>query len=478
MSKTRSSLGIGIINRYLFTETLTNFGICVLVFTLTALMSQIFNLTEMVVNKGLSLGDTFILILYFLPSLLFLVIPISLLMGILITLGRMSSDVEIIAYKASGIGLRQIFRPIFVVAFIAYLITTILTVYGSPQSTQALKRHLFDIARTKAEVGLKERIFNTDFSNIMIYVNEILPQTHRLRGVLISYTDPHQDEVPATIVAQEGYFVSKPDKLELKLYLTNGSIHSLDRDSNDYQEINFTQYTLNLDLQQQDPQEKKKKRKKEEILTHELLDQALVFFSEGRSDNAYALMVEFHSRLAIPFMCILFGLIGVPLGVYSPRTGRSYGFVVGLFVMLLYYILFSFGRNLGSTGVVPPSIAIWVPNLIFLALALYVFRKAASESPIYLLERLGRVMEFMRKKLILLTEGKQPVDPMVLTIIEDLNTNNEYALALKLGIDDAQAEKIVAYRQKRGGIKNIEELRNVPGIDEDTYSKIQENTMG
>ena len=65
MNKRRSFLGIGIINRYLFTETLTNFGICLLVFTLTALMSQLFELTELVVNKGLSLNATGILILFF-----------------------------------------------------------------------------------------------------------------------------------------------------------------------------------------------------------------------------------------------------------------------------------------------------------------------------------------------------------------------------------------------------------------------------
>ena len=89
----------------------------------------------------------------------------------------------------------------------------------------------------------------------------------------------------------------------------------------------------------------------------------------------------------------------------------------------------------------------FIISLIFLALAVYIFRKAAAESPIFLLERLGRAMEFVRKKLILLTEGKQPIDPMVLTLIEDLNTDNEYALALKLGIEDTQAKKIVAYRQ-------------------------------
>ena len=399
-------------------------------------------------------------------------------MGILLTLGRMSSDVEIIAFKASGIGLRQLFRPIFVVAFLAYVFTTVIMVYVAPQATQALKRHLFDIARTRVEVGLKERIFNTEFNDTMIYVNKIEPQSNRLQGILISLLASDRSEEPTTIVAQEGYFVSNLEKLELYLYLTKGSIHNLNRKSNEYQEINFTEYNLNLDLQQANAAESRKRIKKEEMFTHQLLSTAVDYLSEGDKDDYYALLVEFHSRLAVPCMCILFGLIGVPLGVYSPRTGRAYGFIVGLFVILLYYVLFSFGRNLGGTGVAPPIVALWVPNLIFLVLSLYIFRKVATESPISLLEHLVRAAQIVRQKFIFLVERKRPIDPMLTTLIEDLNKDNAHMLVLKLGVDDALAGHIVTYRNQQGSIKDIEDLRNVPGIDEIIYEKIKENTMG
>ncbi len=472
MNKDRSIFQISILNFYLFTEAITNFGICVLVFTLTAFMSQVFTLTELVINRGLGLRDTVTFIVYFLPSLLFLVMPLSLLMGILITFGRMSSDGEIIAFKTSGIGLRSLLRPILVVAFIAFGATTFLTVYLSPHASQALKRHVYDIARTKAELGLKARVFNTDFNDLMIFVNEIIPETHRLRGVLIS--DAHRADEPATIIAREGYFVSDPKELELTLHLKDGSIHSLNRKLNAYQKVDFAAYHLNLALEHADTGQEKKKRK-QEMLTQELLDNAAKLQSEGEH---YPLLVEFHSRFAIPFACIVFGFLGVPLGVYSPRTGRAYGFVVGLIVILLYYILFSFGRNLGGTGVLSPAVSIWLPNLLFLLLAIYLFRKGETESAIPLLEYLARLTEIVRRKVIFLVEGSRAIDPAAVVLLEDLNKDGEQALALKFGIERSLAQNIIAYRDRQGSIKDLNDLRNVPGIDDTTFESIRENTAG
>jgi lipopolysaccharide export system permease protein len=306
----------------------------------------------------------------------------------------------------------------------------------------------------------------------MIYVNEIVPRTHRLRGVLIS--DTHRAGEPATIIAQEGYFVSEPEKLVLSLHLKNGSIHSLNRASNTYRKVDFGAYSLNLDLQPADSS-RKNKLEKEEIPTGELITIAAEMQPER---ERYPLMVEFHSRFAIPFACIVFGLLGVPLGVYSPRTGRSYGFVVGLIVILLYYILFSFGRNIGSTGVVPPSASIWLPNGLFLILAIYLYRKGAAETSVPLLEHLARITDIVRQKVRFLVEGAEPMDPASLGILEDLNTDSEQILVLKLGIDHTLAKNIITYRQSRGSIKDFEELRTVPGIDDDIFHKIKENTIG
>jgi len=206
---------IKIIDLYLFKEILTAFGVCVFIFTFTTLMGQVFKLTEMVINKGFGFVATLMFLGFLLPSLFMFVIPMSLLLGILTTLGRMSTDGEIIAFKASGISLSQIFRPILMVSLIAFFASNFFTLYLSPKANYSLKKLIFDVAKTKAEVGLKERIFDSDFEGLTLYVNQIASSDGKLEGVLVS--DTRQAEDPSTIVAKEGYLIPNPEKLEMTL---------------------------------------------------------------------------------------------------------------------------------------------------------------------------------------------------------------------------------------------------------------------
>lgn len=461
---------LGIINRYVFTETLGNFGVCIFIFTLTLLMSQIFKLTELVINKGFGLGETLTFIGYFIPSLLVFIIPISLLLGILITLGKMSTDGEVIACKASGISLLQILRPIFIVSILAYVITNLFTIYLAPKANYAMKELVFDVARNKAEIGLKERIFNSDFEGLTIYVNHLAPKTNRLKGVLIS--DSRKADEAATIIAEEGYLVPKSQELLLTLHLINGAIHRFGHKQETYQKIDFKTYNLNLDLQNAEPETAGHAKKRKEMSLPELIN--AVTHRQGDRENYTSLLVELHGRFAIPFACLVFTLLGVPLGVSSPRSGRSYGFVVGLAVILLYYILFSFGKNLGSTGVLSPPVAMWMPNTLFFIGAVYLFKKGQSESPVRLLEQLAWVIEILKSKTRGLMEGEVPEAPDHHSILQDINRGSKEELMLKLGIGENKAAAIVAYREHHGGILSLEELKEIRGIGEKTINKIKE----
>jgi len=462
----------GIINVYLFREVLINFGVCVFIFTFTVLMGQVFRLSELIINKGFSLLHTGKFILYLIPSLFVFIIPMSLLLGILFTLGRMSTDGEIIAFKASGISLSQIFRPILIVSFIAYLITSLFSVYLSPRANYALKELAFTVAKTKAQVGIKERIFNSDFEGLMVYVNRVPSHGKRLEGVFIS--DTRQTEEPATIVAEEGYLIPNPQTLEITFQLKNGNIHRLNKKTNTYQKIDFQVYNLNLDLERPASGKSSIRKKRKEMSIPELVDVAAELREQKKH---HPMLVELHSRLAIPFACLVFGLFAVPLGVYSPRAGRSYGFVISLMVILIYYILFSFGENLGRLGVIDPVVSMWIPNLLFFFLALYLFRKAKTESSLRIFEELAWYLALLRNKFRDIMEGRQPEEQGHDSTLLQINTGSEKELMVKLGIGKKRAESIITYRKKHGGIQNLEELKKVPRIGEKTFAKIKENLL-
>src|SRR4030042_3038572 len=238
---------IKIIDLYLFKEIFTTFGVCVFIFTFTTLMGQVFKLTEMVINKGFGFVATLMFLGFLITSLFIFVIPMILLLGSLATLGRMSTDGEIIAFKASGISLSQIFRPILMVSLIAFCASNFFTLCLSPKANYSLKKLIFDVAKTKAEVGIKERIFDSDFEGLTLYVNQIASSDGKLGGIMVS--DPRQAEEPSTIVAKEGYLIPNPEKLEMTLQLKNGSIHRLSQKKKSYQKIDFETYNLILNLQ-------------------------------------------------------------------------------------------------------------------------------------------------------------------------------------------------------------------------------------
>lgn len=455
-------------NFYLFKEVLIYFGTCFLIFTFTILMSQVFKLTELVMNKGFGIWETIKFIGFIVPSLFIFIIPMSLLLGILTALGRMSADGEIIAFKASGVSLSQIFRPILIVSFIAYLITNFFTIYLSPQAGYALKKLIFDIAKTKAEVGIKERIFNSDFEGLMLYVNRIPPQEKLLEGILIS--DTRQTDDPSAIIAQEGYLIPNPEELEIILQLKNGSIHRLNQKKKSYQKIDFDTYNLKLNLQGASTDKNGMEKKRKEMSIMELWDLA----AQNRNQkDYYPILVDLHSRFSIPFACLVFGLLGVPLGIYSPRAGKAYGFVVSLIIILIYYIFFSFGKNIGSLGIIHPLIAMWFPNVLFLFLSLYFFKKAKTESSLMILEKLAWYLELIKTKLRNLMEGTKSEENEHSSILWDINTSSKEGLMLKLGIGEKRAAAIITYREAHGGLKELEELKNIRSINEKTFNKIK-----
>lgn len=456
------------INLYLFKEAFAHFLVCLFILIFAILMIRIFKLTDLVVNKGFGLIDIMTFIGLLVPSFVTFVIPMSLLLGVLITLGRFSADGEIIALKASGISLAQIFKPIIILSFIAYLISTLFTIYLSPKANYSLEKFIFDLAQYRAEAGLKERVFNDDFEGLMLYVNEIPPQSTRLKGVLIS--DTRQTKEPTTIIAEEGYLITNLEERKVTLHLKNGSIHQLNQKTKKYQKIDFTTYNLNLSSQQASSNQGGFEKEKEEMSIPELLHSA----SSNRTNQKYfSFMVELHSRFAIPFACLIFGLLSVPLGVHNPRAGKSYGFIIGLIVMLVYYVLFSFGRNLGSIGRTHPFVSMWIPNVIFLFLAGYLFRKGEKESSIPVLEKCAWYYESLKNKVRFLVEGSRPEETDKVPILEVLNTASREGLMLNLGIGRKRASTIIAYREHHGEIKDLEELKRIRGIGEKTFEKIK-----
>lgn len=366
-----------IIDRYIVKEFLPPFFLGLLLFTFVLLMNRIFKLTDLIVTKGVSLVVVLKLFTYILPSFFTLTIPMAVLLAALIAFSRLSTDSEIIALKATGFSLYRLMVPVMALAAIAFIVTSYFSLYLGPQKARNFKRDLFILAKTRGIIGIDEAVFNDSFKNLVIYANET-PSADVMKGVFIS--DERDPKEPYVIIAEYGKLDIDPNRGYAVLTLKNGSIHKHASGKKAYQQIKFDTNTLSIGLYDRFFSEGDIKRGKREMTLGELKTEAAKMNSAGKQGDT--LMTEYYQRFSIPFACIIFGLLGPPLGLYSRRSGRSAGVTFALAVFGIYYLLMEGGDNISSGGYLPPLVAALMPNVVIGAVGVYVLVSSANERQI------------------------------------------------------------------------------------------------
>ena len=379
------------IHTYLSKEILGPFLIGLLIFSVVFMMGKTLYLTDLLVNKGVSLFDIGKLLIYFFPSSLFLIIPIALLLGVLVAFARLSSDNEIAALKASGISLYQLTPSVLFLSIVAYLLTTFLVIYALPWGNRGLINTLFDIAKTKAYAALKERTFNDSFDGVVIYVDKIPPRGNTLGGIFIHIEGKKGEEATRTILAREGYVVTDPNSQEIVLNLTGVTGDQVVEGSKSYGRIESEVLIQRLTFGGNLSRVRKFRARRWEMSIGELKKK--IKFKKLHGEDCTKYLLDLYMKFSIPFSCIVFGLIGIPLGVQPRRSGKSYGFILGIFVVLAYYILLTSAEILANKGTLPPVLTSWIPNIVLMGLGIYLLVKVGNESPIRFLQWLIKIVE-------------------------------------------------------------------------------------
>jgi lipopolysaccharide export system permease protein len=110
-------------------------------------------------------------------------------------------------------------------------------------------------------------------------------------------------------------------------------------------------------------------------------------------------LVEYHRKFSIPFACVVFGLIAMPLGIQPARAVRSRGFAVSLVIIFTYYILLSTGQGFAEQGRLAPAVGLWLPNVVLGAIGVVLFQQAGRERPLGAGDRMARVVLAIRRRL-------------------------------------------------------------------------------
>jgi lipopolysaccharide export system permease protein len=208
--------------------------------------------------------------------------------------------------------------------------------------------------------------FSDVFKGTVIYVKEIL-KDDRFKGIFIYREEIKSLDEPVVIVAEDGVVHSNPEKGMIRLHMNNGTVHTYNSKSSS--EMSFTEYDFILTSQT----ETDKKIKPEEIMTSDLW--------KGRKENR-PWAIELNRRAALPFACIIFGLLGPALSSSVGRIGRLGGFSLSLTVLILYYMLIILGEGLAKSGEIPPAVGGWAPNIIFGGITAFFVHIAHRDRPL------------------------------------------------------------------------------------------------
>jgi lipopolysaccharide export system permease protein len=365
-----------IIDRYLLRAIAVPFFTSLGIMTFVLLLGKILQLMDLMVNKGVTVTAIASLIFYLLPYFLLFTIPISLLLAILTGLGRLSADNEITVLKGAGLSLYRLLYPIALASGLACLIMLALSLYFVPACNYATKNLIFNVVRQNASVGIKEKVFNDNFRGLLLYANHIPAHGRYMEGVLIS--DNRISKEPSTIFADRAYLISDPESLLVSLRLEGGSTHSIDMKRKSYRKMDFSSYDINLDLESSlGEQSKKALKDSTEMTPAELL--AKIEAPGGDEAAKRELGVELNKKFTMPLTCLIFGLLGLPIGIRARKSAKAWGFTTGLIIVLLYYLAQLCGTALTETGKIPVWLGLWFPNVLFTVAGLYLLVAAARE---------------------------------------------------------------------------------------------------
>ena len=374
---------ISILSRYIFQEMLVPFLVSLGVLTFVLLMARITDLTNLVINKGVGLDVVGLLLFYMLPYFFVFTVPMATLLGVLLGFVRLSSDNEVTVMKASGIDLWQMLPPVAVLAVAAWIISLVLSIWALPWGNFQFNSLLYKTAQSKTDLALKERIFMDAFPGLLIQVARI-PGGGHLENVFIA--DKRDPAKQSTIIAKAGQLFPVVDgKLTLRLF--DGSIHTVAPRLNTAQTVTFDTYDITITAPGGSGRERANKSEREMYFS-ELLEEMNKHPSSSPMHNS--LQMELQKMFAMPLGCLVMALIGLPLGIHS-RGGRSWGVAVAIIVFVVYYLLLSIAWSFGSTGIYPPIIGIWMPNLFFAFMGVSLFRRELKEKPYQWLSGLERL---------------------------------------------------------------------------------------
>jgi LPS export ABC transporter permease LptF/LPS export ABC transporter permease LptG len=344
-----------ILDRYIVREIFRHAFLGLVVFTFVFFVPQLVRLTSLFVRhtgSGTQIAELFLCIF---PGVLTFTIPMAILIGVLLGLGRMSADSEIIALTALGIGRRRILIPVGVLAATGAAVTLAMTLWLAPLALRTFRGLEAELYASQLNFAVQPRVFDERFPKMVLYVNDISASGTQWRGVFLAETGGENGS--RLTLAESAIVVAAPKEGKLELHMRGGTTHDFDRSDPDHYSVTaFGQSDWPIEVNGVVPAQQARQIKNDERSFRELAADSGANWREAR--------VELQRRLAFPAACFAFALIAVPIGAQPRRGGRAASSLIAVLLIAGYYLLLIFGSGLAREGTLPPAIGLWMANIL------------------------------------------------------------------------------------------------------------------
>jgi lipopolysaccharide export system permease protein len=358
------------LDRYLLREWLRVFLITLLGFPILVIVIDLTDKLDQYMSRGIAPSAVALSYVFDLPEKMFQVLPVAVLFATVFTVGSLGRHSEITAAKASGISFHRLVRPLFVAAGAAFIMGLVLGELSPAAQTRRLE--LLGERAIRSSSSRYNFVYRADGGWIYA-VRALELRTREMLDVVLEREGTSVTYPTILLAAQKATYDDHWTLYKGSLRYLTGAASG----GGPQTEAAFQFDSLHTRAMKERPVDLLAEPKAPDEMRYAELGRYIDALSRSGS-NAKKLQVERALKIAIPFICLLIALFGAPLAISTPKSGAAWGVAASLATTFTVLLMFQLAKAVGSGGVLPPTLAAWVPNILVGVAAVYLLRKAPT----------------------------------------------------------------------------------------------------
>jgi lipopolysaccharide export system permease protein len=355
-----------LLDRHLIREWLKIFLITTFGFPLVVILFELTDKLNEYLPRGIEPQTIALAYLFSLPDKVFMVLPAAVLFATVFALGSMNRHSELVAAKASGRSFHRIVIPLFGLAILAAG-AGLLVGELAPAAT---RRHveLLGEVESRNRTSRNNFVFRGD-EGWVYTIRSLDVGRQRIQNVVLAREGSDEDYPTLVVQARSGTFAESPDHWTL----SQGRFRLL----SGVDEVAFGFDSLRMQSFRVTPAELASEAKRPQEMTYAELGNYIDALERSGGDGR-RLTVEQALKFAVPFTCIVIAILSAPLAVAAPRTSGAFGVGIALGTTMVFLTTLQLSQTIGAAGVIPPTLAAWMPNIVFGVIGLWMLAKVRT----------------------------------------------------------------------------------------------------